>query len=262
MDPEIIEFIVEGEWVRGQFFQAIGEDHPATLLFVPGWPASPDDFLGLGPRLSQQGINLAEFSPRGLSPSGGTYSHPGALKDIAAALEWLRQPDVQARFKVDINRLVLTGYSNGGGLVLAYAARDPSVRHLISFAGNDFGEFIRQIQQDPDFAAGMRGRLLSTHVPDGPARFDLDADLQELADHPDIFGARENADKLADRSLLLFGGWEDQGPTVDQYQLPLYRALKRAGAADVTFIVYHTDHSFNNVLLRLAADVAEWIHRE
>jgi pimeloyl-ACP methyl ester carboxylesterase len=221
----------------------------------------PEDFLGLAPILSQQGVNVLEFCPRGLPPSEGVYSHTKALKDIAAALQWLRQVDMQERLKVNTARIVLAGYSNGGGLALAYAAHDPSVRRVISFAGNDFGEFARQIQHDAVFAAGMRVWLLSTQVPEGPARFDLDADLQDLMDHPDIFGARENAETLADRSILIFGGWEDQGPTIDQYQLPLYRALKSAGAVDVTFIVYHTDHSFGNVRQRLASDVAEWLHK-
>jgi pimeloyl-ACP methyl ester carboxylesterase len=262
MEPVSIEFISEDECVRGRFFQAVGEDQPTTLLLVPGWPGTLDDFLGLGPILSRQGINVLEFSPRGLPPSEGIYSHTKALKDIAAAMQWLQQAQVQERFKVITARIVLAGYSNGGGLALAYAARDPSIRRVISFAGNDFGEFARQMQRDAAFAEGMRAWLLSTRAPEGLARFDLDADLQELMAHPDIFGASENAEKLADRSILIFGGWEDQGPTIDQYQLPLYRALKGAGAEKVTFIVYHTDHSFGNVRHRLAADIVEWILRE
>ncbi len=260
MEPISIEFTSEGEIVRGRFFQAIGGDLPATLLFVPGWPAFPEDFLRLGPSLSRQGINVLEIYPRGLPPSEGVYSHTKALKDIAAALQWLKQ--AQAKLKVIAAKIVLAGYSNGGGLAMSYAAHDPSISRIISIAGNDFGEFSRQIQRDTAFAEGMRTWLLSTQAPKGPARFNLDADLQELKNHPEIFGLRENADRLADRSILLLGGWEDQGPTIDQYQLPLYRALKGADAQNVTFIVYHTDHSFGNVLERLSSDIADWIHRE
>ena len=262
MEPVPIEFISEGSRVYGRFFTTIGTDVPSTLLFVPGWPANPEDFLGLGPLLSQLGINMMEFYPRGLRQSEGVYTHSGALTDIGLAIRWLRQPDVQKQLKVDPDRLVLAGYSNGGGLAMAYALQDPSVQRLISIAGNDFGEFARQMQGNSDFAEGIRAWLQSTRLPDGPARFDPEAGLQELMDHPEIFGLRENAVKLAGRSILLFGGWEDQGPTIDQYQLPLYRALKSAGAEKVTFIVYHTDHSFKNVYQRLATDIAEWLHRE
>lgn len=262
MEPVSVEFISEGVCVRGRYFAAVGTDEPTTLLLVPGWPGEPDDDLGLGALLAEKGINFYTFNPRGLSPSEGIYTPANTLQDIGSALQWLRQADVQKRFKVDTTRLVLGGYSNGGGMAMAYAARDTSVRRVISIAGNDFGEFAREWQRNAAFAEGMRVWLLSKRAPEGPARFDVEADIQELVDHPDIYGLRENAENLADRSILLFGGWEDKGPTIDQYQLPLYRALKSAAAEKVTFIVYHTDHSFSNVRQRLAADIAEWLLRE
>jgi hypothetical protein len=77
-----------------------------------------------------------------------------------------------------------------------------------------------------------------------------------------VYGLRENAAKLADRSILLIGGWEDVEVTIDQYLLPLYRALRGAGAAKVTFLVYHTDHDFSNVRQRLASDIAGWLLRD
>jgi pimeloyl-ACP methyl ester carboxylesterase len=260
MEPVSIEFINEGACVRGRFFAAIETDEPNTLLLVPGW--GPDDDLELGTLLAEKGINFCSFNPRGVHPSDGIHTHTGTLQDIGTALQWLRQADVQKRFKVDMTRLVLGGYSYGGGMAMAYAARDPSVRRVISIAGNDHGEFARELQWNPWFADGFRRWLWSTRAPEGWARFDMEANLQELFDHPDIFGLRENAEKLADRSILIFGGWEDTGPTIDQYLLPLYRTLKSAGAEKVTFIVYHTDHSFSNVRQRLASDIADWILRD
>lgn len=87
MEPISIEFTSEGICVRGRFFITIGMNNPTTMLFIPGWPADAEDFLGLGPNLSQQGINLMELYPRGLQTSEGTYTHSGALKDIEAALQ-------------------------------------------------------------------------------------------------------------------------------------------------------------------------------
>jgi pimeloyl-ACP methyl ester carboxylesterase len=259
MEPVSIEFVSEGAHVRGRFFPASGAVEPTTLLFVPGWGV--DDDLGLGPLLAEKGINFFTFNPRGVQTSEGIHTHPGTLQDIAAALQWLRQAQVQVRFKVDTARLVLGGYSYGGGMAMAYAARDTSVRRVISVAGNDHGEFARELQRNPTIAQDIRRWLLSTQAPDGWARFDLETNLRELFDHPDIYGLRENAAKLADRSLLIFGGWEDKGPTIDQYLLPLYRALRNAGSKDVTFIVYHTDHSFGNVRQRLASDIGDWLLR-
>ncbi len=44
--------------------------------------------------------------------------------------------------------------------------------------------------------------------------------------------------------------------------LPLYRALKQAGAVDVTSLVYHTDHEFRNVCAQMADDVRQWMLRK
>jgi uncharacterized protein len=262
MEPVSVEFISEGACVRGRFFAAVGMAPATTLLLVPGWPGNPNDVLGLGALLAEQGINVCMFNPRGLQESEGISSHANTLQDIGAALRWLRQADVQQRFEVETTRLVLGGHSYGGGMAMAYAARDSSVRRVISIAGTDHGEFARELQRNAAFAEDMRRWLLSTRTPEGSARFDMEAGLKEFVDHQDVYGLRENAANLADRSILLLGGWEDEQVTIDQYLLPLYRALRGAGAAKVTFIVYHTDHGFDNVHQRLASDIAGWLLRD
>ena len=220
---------------------------------------NPNDVLGLGALLAEQGINVCMFNPRGLHQSEGISSNANCLQDIGAALQWLRQADVQRRFEVDTTRVVLGGHSYGGGMAMAYAARDTSVRRVISIAGNDFGEFARELQRSAAFAEGIRRMLVSTRKPEGPASFDMEAGLKEFVDRQDVYGLRENAANLADRSILLIGGWEDEQITIEQFVLPLYRALRGAGAAKVTFLVYHTDHDFSNVRQRLASDIAGWL---
>jgi pimeloyl-ACP methyl ester carboxylesterase len=262
VEPLSVEFTSEGACVRGRFFAAVGTAPATTLLLVPGWPGNPNDVLGLGALLAEQGINVCMFNPRGLHQSEGTSSQANTLQDIGAALLWLRQADVQRRFGLDTRRLILGGHSYGGGMAMAYAARDSSVRRVISIAGNDHGEFAREFQRNAAFAEGIRRMLLSTRAPEGPARFDVEAGLKEFVDRQDVYGLRENAANLADRSILLIGGWEDVEVTIDQFLLPLYRALRGAGAAKVTFLVYHTDHEFSNVRKRLASDIAGWLLRD
>jgi hypothetical protein len=94
-----------------------------------------------------------------------------------------------------------------------------------------------------------------------PIRFDVEATLRELTDGQAIYGLRENASEFADRSILMLGGWEDVNTTVDDYLLPLYRALRSSGASDVTFTVFHTDHGFGNVRPELHARIREWLVR-
>jgi pimeloyl-ACP methyl ester carboxylesterase len=215
--------------------------------------------LGLGALLSQLNVNVLMFNQRGLHQSEGTATHAHTLEDIAASLKWLRQADTCKRFGVDINRIALGGHSYGGGMAMAYTAADTSIRRVISIAGNDHGYWIRRMQSDPQFAEDMRQMLMSTRAPEGPARFDLDAGLKELADHQDVYGLRENASRLADRSILLIGGWEDTQTTVEDVLLPLYRSLMAAGASDVTFLMYHDNHGFGTVRQQIAADVRQWL---
>jgi uncharacterized protein len=263
VEPVSVEFVNGGVHVRGRFFAANAGKRPAaTLLLFPGWPGDPNDVLGLGVLLAERGINVCMFNFRGLQQSEGKHSHANALEDIGAALHWLRQADVQRQLGVDTTRLALGGHCGGGGMAMAYAAQDPSVRCLISIAGNDHGEFIRELQRNAAMAEQFRRYMLSTRVPQGVARFDYDAGTKELIDHQDVYGLRENAANLADRSILLLGGWEDEQVTIDQFLLPLYRALKGAGAGDVAFLVYHTDHEFSNVRRRLAFDIADWLLRD
>jgi pimeloyl-ACP methyl ester carboxylesterase len=262
MESTPIEFISGGSLVRGQFFSAEGKKPVGTLVLVPGWPGEePCDVLGLGALLSPAGVNVLAFNPRGLQQSEGTASFPHTFEDIKSALSWARQPDVRERFRLDADRIALGGHSYGGGMALAYAASDPSVRRVMSFAGNDHGYFIRRVLGGPPFPVDVLQFIKSTRAPEGPARFDNQADLQELAFNQDVYGLRENAGRLADRAILLCGGWEDRSATVEDVLLPLYRSLKAAGAANVTFLVYHANHGFEGVHERLADDVRQWLVR-
>ena len=48
-----IEFLSEGECVKGWFYPAGGTELAHTLLMIPGWPGNPNDVLGMGGLLSE-----------------------------------------------------------------------------------------------------------------------------------------------------------------------------------------------------------------
>lgn len=225
----------------------------ASILLVPGWGGGPSDVLGIAEELSTKGVEVFVLSPRGWHESEGHASFSNALEDIGAVLPWVR--------KRASHPVVLGGHSFGGGMVLAYAARDTSVKALVSVAGTDHGQLIRKYLSEPEFAAGLNAGLESMAAEGRPIRFEVQTLQQELIDGQTTLGLRENASRLADRSILMFGGWEDINTTVDDYLLPLYRALRSAGATDVTFSVFHTDHGFGNVRPELHTEVRDWLTR-
>ena len=259
--PENVIIGSDGLQLHGKFYRSPETGLHTTLLLIHGWPGSPIDVLGMGVRLSGHGLNVLVLSPRGMHESEGTNTFAGTLRDIGSALRWLRSPEVSSRYQIAPDSLILGGHSFGGGMALAYAAGDSTVRRLISFAGTDHGEIARQYESNESFALMIREMIKKTQAPSGPVRFDLEASIKELVDNKNIFGLRENAERLADRSIMLIGGWEDTSTTVDDFLLPFYRSLKNAGAEDVTFLVYHDGHGFGQVRDRIEEDVLTWIHR-
>jgi len=235
-----------------------GENPQATVLLVPGWGGGPADVLGIGKALSSEGISSVILTPRGWHNSEGTYSFAHAFEDIKAALNWIRN---SKRADIKSTEVILGGHSWGGGMCLAYAAQDTMVKRIFSVAGTDHGILIRKYLSDEKYAARIDKLLASTAVPDGPIRFDVKKSLNELAEGQEIYGIMENAGKLADRSILIFGGWEDTNTTIDEYLLPDYRALKTAGAEDVIFKTYHDNHAFRQVRKELYSDLISWIKK-
>lgn len=233
----------------------------ATALLIPGWGGGPTDVLGIARALSEARVSAVTLTPRGWHESEGTATFANALEDIAAALAWIREPGHAARFGLTPDRVVLGGHSWGGGMSLAYAARDSSVRRVFSVAGTDHAQFVRHYESDPEFAAMVDQLLTESAAPNGPIRFNVDSTLDELKRGQKVYGLVENASRLADRSILLIGGWEDENVTIDDTLLPLYRALRAAGAEDVTFKTYHADHSFRTVRDQLHRDLIDWIER-
>ena len=257
----VIDFDSRGDTVYGKFAPGEGALPRTTALLVPGFPGSEDDVLGLAGSLSQRGINVLFFNYRGTYRSEGPFALAGSLEDIGAAMEYLRRESVVRRFQVEPSRIVLGGYSHGGGLSLIYAAAHPEIQRVFSIAGNDFGEFAREYRRDSAAAAALDKVFRELEAPSGPVRYGDEVPPGPLLEDPDPYDLRLHAPALADRDLLLVGGWDDHQVTIEHYVLPLYRALCEAGAEHVRIEALQDDHSFANSRRDLADLLAEWVTR-
>ncbi len=266
--PAEVRFFSGGAAVHGKFFPASGAGVKPTLLLVPGMPGNPNDVAGLGGLLPALGVNVMMFNPRGMWASEGSFSFANTIEDIGAALSWLATDDVRQRFRIDPARVTLGGHSFGGGMAMVYAARHPDVRRLISIAGYDCGEMVGGLLAAPDAASARRLIPDYMQIGGGPSTggppvriLDFDTAFEGVRRSGNVYNLRDTAPGLVDCSILLIGGWEDTVVTVDQTVLPFYRALKKAGAKDVTFLVYHSGHQFGQVGQRLASDIQHWLNR-
>ena len=254
-----IEFVSEGDRIQGQFYRATGEPPFSTVLLLHGLPGDVEDVLGLGQRMPQSGINVLTFNYRGTHRSEGAYSGHDTLADIWAAERYLRQAETMDRFQIDADNIVLGGWSYGGGMALAYAASHADVRRVFSIAGTDHGEFARQYQRNPAFAEMVDAMFDAIMSPTGPVRSLRRTVIAELLQNPAPYDLRLNAKALADRDILLIGGWDDRIVTIEQHILPLYRALAAAEAREVKIVAFQDDHDFVTSRAELAETIVHWV---
>jgi pimeloyl-ACP methyl ester carboxylesterase len=253
-----VEFDSESKNIQGKFYSAKGEPHPPTVLLLQGFPGNEDDVLELGQRMSQQGINTLTFNYRGTHQSEGTFSFGNTQKDIKAAFEYLHQKEVVQKFRIDTSRLILGGSSYGGGMALAYAASHPEVKRIFSIAGWDYGEFAREYMRNADFSDMIDTMSEELKFPTGHVHYISERPINELLQDPDPYDLRLNATALAERDLLLIGGWDDSEATIEHHLLPLYRALVKAEAR-ARIVAFPDNHAFRKSRDEIARTVIGWV---
>jgi len=250
--------------LQGKFYSAEGEGFFTTVILLQGFPGGENDVLGIGSKLAQDGINAFTFNYSGTHKSQGEFNFDNSQKDIEAAFAFIHKPENILKYKIDTTRIILGGYSFGGGMALTYAANHPEIKEVFSISGNDHGAAVRQYQQDPE-----RKKLLDDIFDELKSRKDIvrfgpGGTVKEIAEMKIVesnptYDLQYCAPLLTDKNILLIGGWEDVNVTIEDRLLPLYRALKNEKIDNVTFIVYHTDHSFSNVRDELANTIYTWI---
>ena len=108
--------------------------HPVLLNIHGGFWRAKYDLTHAGhlcEALRSAGIATFNAEYRRVGNSGGGW--PGSFEDIRSAYRFVQQE--QARFQLDLTRLVTMGHSAGGQLALCLAAHEPSLRSVISLAG-------------------------------------------------------------------------------------------------------------------------------
>lgn len=117
---------------------------------------------------------------------------------------------------------------------------------------------VRAYRRDASLAHRLNAWFEELKFPSGPIHFQ--ATLQEeLLGGPDPYDLRLSAPALADRDLLIIGGWDDLWITLENHLLPLYRALVAAGARRVELTAVRDDDSFQQSREELAHIIVRWI---
>ena len=256
-----VQFKSEGQTIHGKFYSASGDlGFFPTLLILSGFPGNENDVLGLCNDLSHLGLNAMTFNYRGIYQSEGDYSLRNTQVDIQAALDFLQDADTIKDHKIDKDKLVLGGWSYGGGMGLIFAANHPQIRHVFSIAGTDHGEFAREYQRNGTFSTVVDTIFDELRYPHGPVRFSGKLAIRnELIQNPDPYDLLIHSEKLADRAILLIGGWDDSNVVVERHILPFYRVLTELGAYNVRIRAFKDDHAFEESRSEMTDTILEWV---
>ena len=250
--------------LKGKFY--ISEDSGTfpTVILLQGFPGNETDVLDIGMKLSEVGYNALTFNYSGTHHSEGEFNFNNSQKDVEAAFNFIYRPENITKFKIDTTRIILGGYSFGGGMALTYAANHPNVKEVFSIAGNDHGAAIREYKLNPE-----RKKMLNDIFDELKPRTDIVrfgpggtpkeiVEMKILESNPS-FDLRYCAPLLAPKNILLIGGWDDQNVSIENRVLPLYRALINAKAKNVKINAVQDNHSFRNSREELAQIIIEWL---
>jgi len=163
------------------------------------------------------------------------------------------------QYNIDTSRIILIGHCYGGSMALNYAVRNPNIRRVIALEPSEPGEFSRQYLNNKKLAAVMDSVFDAQMQPNGTVNFRGKEDLIEQVLDPIQYDLVLNAPKIADRDILLVTGWDDPITMTEGHHIPFYRALKKAGAIQVKFVAFQTNHGFKNVQTEMTTEVIQWI---
>jgi len=256
--PALLEtgFDSHGSRLNAIVYLAQGEGPHPTVVLLHGYPGNEKN-LDLAQVLRRAGWNVLFFHYRGAWGSEGTYSVGNSLEDVESALAFLRSEESQAERRVDPGRIALVGHSLGGFLALETAVHDDSIHCVASIAGVNLGALGQAVVAHPEIRGAVTAGL---EAGTGPLVGTSGAALvDEITAHADSWDVTAQAPALAQRHLLLVGGYRDTTVPLADNQEPLVAALRAAGAPHVSELVLDDDHAFSGHRIALARALLAWL---
>ncbi|MFI5181401.1 MAG: alpha/beta hydrolase family protein [Thermoanaerobaculia bacterium] len=231
------------------------EPHPAVLL-LHGFPGY-EGILDVGQAIRRAGFNVLAFHYRGAWGSGGSFSFAHCIDDAAAAVAFLREPEVARRYRVNPARIYAVGHSMGGFVAVMLAARDTSIKGIAYISGWDVGN-------DASSWHGKPAQAVIDDFQDSSLRLrgtSATKLMREAMIHSHEWSLAAVATRLGDRPVLMTVGEfeEDDNPPAINHE-PFRRALRAVGA-NLETQSFPTDHSYSDRRIALASTIVTWLQR-
>ena len=262
VNPARISFIHQGHEIRGWLYKAVGEGQFSPIILLQGSVGQDGDVLGLGKNLSNEGFNVMTFNYPGSWKSEGIRTDAAALSCVQSAINFAKSESSLNLFRNGTSDIILIGYSYGGGMALLGSVLDQSIKKVITIAAGDLSIFADKLEYDPEarkhFEQMVDNMLSNPAMARGTSGKEY---VQSLLINRDKYNLKQYSEELAEKELLLIGGWLDNTKKIEEELLPLYRELLSKGAEHVKIEAFDTDHSFTNQEDELTKVILNWLKK-
>jgi pimeloyl-ACP methyl ester carboxylesterase len=241
-----------GAGMNALFLLASGEAPKPTLILLHGLPGNERN-LDLAQAVRRAGWNVLTFTYRGAWGSPGEFSIAHSIEDANAAVDYLRQPEVAAKYRVDPARIVLGGHSMGAFAAAEVAATRDDLRGLLLLDAWNVGLEGEPVRAD----ASKRAELVAGFDDLGNSL--VGATAESLADEVEHSPANWDLRTLAPRLVKqrVFLVWADRG--IAEPNQALAKALEKEGASKLSTAHLPSDHAFSDHRIALSRAVVAWL---
>ena len=189
--------------------------------------------------------------------SPGKFTQAGGVDDGLAALTFLHDPAVVARFRIDAKHLILIGHSYGGFVAARVAAAQPDVAAVVLIAPWDPAQDIPIFSVRPEkFAAAAHSVFDDVDGRMG-GYTDVDMAKEILAPGYD-WRLESSAAGIAKLRLLIIQAKYD---TADDEGTELIAGLRGLHPPDLTVMSMDTDHAFSDHRIVLETAILKWLEK-
>jgi pimeloyl-ACP methyl ester carboxylesterase len=229
--------------------------HPVVVL-LHGFPGNERN-LDLAQEIRSAGWDVLYFDYRGSWGSPGDFSFTHGIEDTAAAVSYLRTPEMVGILRLDPSRIVLLGHSMGGFMAVQAAAADVGIMGVALISAADFGGRIPQPLSRDGEEAEVRA-LTASYDREGMeplAGCTAEGLARELLANAAQWSFAGKVEALKVRPLLIVSSEDAYGHGNEAFA----SALRRAGNNRVSTLHLPTDHAYSDQRGPLAGAILRWL---
>jgi hypothetical protein len=248
-----LEVKSQGITMRATLFVAAGPGPHATHVTLKGFPDGNSPVFQKF--MQSRGFNAIALNFRGQHDSDGTYDVAGTAADAATLITFLRSDSARRAYRIDPQRIVLSGQSAGSYATLATAAADQSIRCVSLTVPFNWALPLLDMRRSPIVRAAMANQLNSIANRTPPVvRLDT-AFVSRSIEMADSLDLRAVAPRLKGRNILLIGAQRDGTAPVATHFNPVRDSLKKTGSVvrDTTFDETHDLSPSRSAVYELAS---------